>query len=267
MKSLPQDLDETYERILLGIKNEDDIKLMRRVLKLIIFAVRPMTIEEVAEAIVIEEGIESLDEDVRLNDPMSLLTICGGILSLTDRYIGLSHYSVQQYLTSERTRQGRASQFFIAEEEADLEISKICLTYLGFQNFDIPIANAKIGNRFEHFPFYYYAAENWFRHAKGESINESLTKLATKAFVSYDTLKFKLWISAYITREIKVFPREHIVKEYDILRFLPDFEVPPWETRCAPDTDFILWLAYGSVRDREGPVRDRKEQDTVRRTA
>lgn len=130
MKSLPQDLDETYERILLGIKNEDDIKLMRRVLKLIIFAVRPMTIEEVAEGVVIEEGIESLDEDARLNDPMSLLTICGGILSLTDRYIGLSHYSVQ----------------------ADLDISKICFTYLGFQNFNISIVNAKIGNRFEHFP-------------------------------------------------------------------------------------------------------------------
>lgn len=122
MKSLPQDLDETYERILLGIKNEDDIKLMRRVLKLIIFAVRPMTIEEVAEGVVIE--------DARLNDPMSLLTICGGILSLTDRYIGLSHYSVQ----------------------ADLDISKICFTYLGFQNFNISIVNAKIGNRFEHFP-------------------------------------------------------------------------------------------------------------------
>jgi hypothetical protein len=263
LKSLPQDLDETYERILLGIKSEDDIQLMRRVLKLIIFAVRPMTIEEVAEAAVIVEGIESLDEDARLNDPNSLLTICGGILSLTGRHIGLSHYSVQQYLTSERTRQGRASHFFIAEAEVNIEISKICLTYLGFQDFDIPVAKAEIRNRFEHYPsycydrfehypFYCYAAENWFRHAKGEeSIDESLTKLATKAFVSYETPKFKSWLRAYILQEIRVFPRgQYIVQEYDILRFLPDFEMPPGP-KCAPGADFVHWLSYGAQK----PVR------------
>lgn len=58
-------------------------------------------------------------------------------------------------------------------------------------------------------------------------------------------------------REINVFPRGHIVKECDILRFLPDLKVPLWKSKCAPDIDFILWLAYGPVRDRKGPVRDR----------
>ncbi|KAI5837417.1 hypothetical protein DFP73DRAFT_636146 [Morchella snyderi] len=262
LKTLPQDLNETYERILLGIKSEDDIKLMRRVLKLIIFAVRPMTIEEVAEASVIEEGIESLDEDARLNDPSSLLKISGGILSLTGRFIGLAHYSIQQYITSESTRQGRASHFFIAEAEAQVEISKICLTYLGFEDFDIPVADIRIINRFEHFPFYRYAAENWFRHAKGKSIDESLTMLATKAFVSYKTPKFRSWLRAYILQEIKVFPRGNIVSKHDILQFLPHFEIPPFP-RYVPDTDFIKWLSYDTYNDPQQQQQSYQQYDSL----
>lgn len=139
---------------------------MRRALQLIIYAARPVTVEEVAEAVITEVGQDSLDIESRLHHPGLLLAICGSLVSFNDGEPGLAHYSVQEYLTSERIQHGPAREFAMTETKAAFEISAICLTYLGFTDFNIgPCSPADIKFRQHRFPFLTYAALNWFVHA------------------------------------------------------------------------------------------------------
>ena len=63
MKTLPKTLDEFYDRILLQIE-EEDREQAHIALQWIAFAVRPITLRELAEAIIVNPHTEpALDED------------------------------------------------------------------------------------------------------------------------------------------------------------------------------------------------------------
>lgn len=133
---MPDTLDETYERILVSVRSDEERTLLRRVLCLIIYGARPMTLAEVAEAAVIEEGSPCLDVEDRFTRPADLFVGCRNFIISTGGYLGLSHYSVQEYLKSDRISQGPASYFAIADSEVSKELTLICLTYLGYDDFD-----------------------------------------------------------------------------------------------------------------------------------
>lgn len=190
--SLPQGVDETYERILLKVPQ--NAILMRRALQLIIYAVRPVTLEEVAEAVVTEVGQDSLDIESRLHKPELLLAICGSLISFNNDTIGLAHYSVQEYLISERIQHGPARELAMTETKAAFELSAICLTYLGFNDFNVgPISAVSIKFRQQRFPFLTYAATNWFVHAKVQSVEPRIIALATKIFNNDANKNFYSW--------------------------------------------------------------------------
>lgn len=167
---------------------------MRRALQLIIYAVRPATSEELAEAVVTEVGQDSLDIESRLHDPELLLAICGSLISFNNDKIGLAHYSVQEYSTSERIPHGPAREFAMTETKAAFELSAICLTYLGFNDFNIgPFSPVCIKFRQQRFPFLTYATTSWFVHAKVQSVEPSIIALATKIFSNDANKNFCSW--------------------------------------------------------------------------
>lgn len=63
IKTLPGTLDETYERILCSVAGDDERQIVRLLLQFVIFAARPMTINELAEAVVIDNDETVLDEE------------------------------------------------------------------------------------------------------------------------------------------------------------------------------------------------------------
>jgi hypothetical protein len=71
---MPNDLNESYERILRQFNSEASRrkcyqKYMRRTLLWLCFATRPLRLAELSEAIVVEEDDAGLDTDLRLRDP------------------------------------------------------------------------------------------------------------------------------------------------------------------------------------------------------
>jgi hypothetical protein len=73
MKTLPKTLDEFYDRILLQIE-EEDREQAHVALQWIAFAVRPVTLEELAEAIIVTSNKEpAVDEEDRVLDCKTLL--------------------------------------------------------------------------------------------------------------------------------------------------------------------------------------------------
>jgi hypothetical protein len=76
LRSLPKDLDETYDRIISKI-NDDDRDYAVKVLQCLTFAARPMTLEEVGEVVAINFNAEE-----GLDDALVILDICSSLVTL-----------------------------------------------------------------------------------------------------------------------------------------------------------------------------------------
>ncbi|KAG0636032.1 hypothetical protein HOY80DRAFT_979434 [Tuber brumale] len=166
---LSRDMDQTYERILANIPPED-AALAQRVLQWLVCSFRPLTLEELVEAIAIEPGACTLDRTTLLNDPEDITDICTGLVSLSDdgKTVGLAHFSVKEYLISPQIASSpTAAPFRINLEETHVLLAKRCLTYLSFEDFELgPTRDeAEFEGRVEDHSLLGYASQNWPLHA------------------------------------------------------------------------------------------------------
>ncbi|KFZ00823.1 hypothetical protein V501_10436 [Pseudogymnoascus sp. VKM F-4519 (FW-2642)] len=201
---LPKTLDESYDRILLAIQSEEEKELIRRTLQFIIFAIRPMTLEEIAEAVVVEDSSTALDPDDRFHTPEHLVKNVRSLLTTTGGYLGLSHYSVQEYLQSPRISKGPASYFAMTKSNADEEIGRICLTYLAYDDFNAgpyesdAESDAESGlSSIVGYPFLKYAANSWFIHSREEQAQRSVVCLFDKIWTTVESPKYMSWHQAF----------------------------------------------------------------------
>ena len=204
LKQLPPDLDQTYGNILLSVRPADH-EYLRRALQFVVFSARPMTMVEVAEAVIVEPGMSEVDEDARLQRPEDLLDIGKSIFtqdangSHGGTYLELSHYSVKEYLLSERARKGPAAAFAMDETQADIGNATSCLTYLSLEVFEDKWNefDARTWNREDHddngyeedflvrqhyerlekYPLLDYAAKSCFRHCKKDEVQQAVSSL------------------------------------------------------------------------------------------
>lgn len=98
LSRLPQGLFETYDRILENIDPNCE-ELAQKAILWIAASARPMQLDELVEAIAVNEGEPTLDLDSTVNDGRDLLGICGSLFEC-DRFkstsiVSLSHYSVK----------------------------------------------------------------------------------------------------------------------------------------------------------------------------
>lgn len=145
LNSLSQSLDETYERILCNIDTylvED----AQRILTLLCFAARPLTVQELIDgmAVQLESSVE-LNRKRRLQDSDGFRGICLALIDVdlradptSESYgdadltftVRIAHFSVQEYLESERIRQQKTAMFSLNSVTAHAQIAQICLVYL-----------------------------------------------------------------------------------------------------------------------------------------
>ena len=86
---LPQGLDKTYDQILLGI-NEKDVGYAKTVLQWLSFAVRPLTLEELAATAAVDlcaENGPEYNSDNELQDIKDVLKICSSFIMKSDGMI------------------------------------------------------------------------------------------------------------------------------------------------------------------------------------
>lgn len=150
LESLPRTLDDTYERILCNI-DESCRAYAMKLLQWLTFSARPLKLEELAELVTIEiEDTVPFDPERRFPEPREILKICSNLVSLSDETVGpdnlldrdnrpddllaarvsLAHFSVQEYLLSDRIHEGKASVYSIQKINSHIVIAEDCLTYL-----------------------------------------------------------------------------------------------------------------------------------------
>ena len=141
----------------------DSQELAKQVLSWIACAKRPLTTLELRHALAVEIDEPELDEE-NLPEIEDMVSVCAGLVTVDEEsdIVRLVHYTTQEYF--ERTW---ASWF----PNAQTDITKACVTYLSFNNFDTGFCQTDeaFEARLRGNILYDYAAHNWGYHARAAS--------------------------------------------------------------------------------------------------
>jgi hypothetical protein len=196
LEELPHGLNETYESILLKVP-PGDTEIVRRILLWLAFAVLPMTLAEIQEAIAIEHDLTYLDEEARLSSPQDILGLCGSLVAVSDTGEAvLAHHSVKDYLLSPYIRSSPVSSFSLSPPEACSDLAVSCLTYFSFRDFSTgPSRQRKhYKERLEQFPLLSHAATAWPYYACEAGQPTSLNERILSFFSPASRPNFMAWV-------------------------------------------------------------------------
>ena len=150
------------------------------------FSARPLRLEELAEIVAIDvHETPRFDPERRWPEPRDILVICSSLVSLTaiddddisqrfsarklasaskdsEMYIRLAHFSVKEYLVSDRIQQSIAMQYSVQEIASHGVLAEDCIAYL--LQFDHP--GSLTPGSFDLYPLIDYAANSWTSHAR-----------------------------------------------------------------------------------------------------
>ena len=173
LDELPITLDDTYERALQEIPKEK-WQHAHRLFQCLVAAIRPLSVKELAEIFTIRfDRDRALDliEDWRPENPEeALLSACSALITVVaennvSKVVQFSHFSVREYLTSDRLRtSGNVCNFHIPLDAAHTILARACLSVL------LQLDESVDKERLATFPLAFYAAEYWIRHAKFEDV-------------------------------------------------------------------------------------------------
>ncbi|KAI0181782.1 hypothetical protein GGR52DRAFT_55354 [Hypoxylon sp. FL1284] len=137
LNQLPQDLDETYDRILARIPATDQ-EFARRILLWVSFSAKPLTLKELHTAIAIEADMDYVDPEALLHDPSDILGLVSGLVTVTEQgHVAIAHMSVRDYLLSPAVRRSGAATrvFALAARPANAALFRCCMAYVTAAHF------------------------------------------------------------------------------------------------------------------------------------
>ncbi|KAH7359929.1 hypothetical protein BKA66DRAFT_562105 [Pyrenochaeta sp. MPI-SDFR-AT-0127] len=198
---LPPTLDKTYDHILSAI-NEEDSEYAIRILSWLAFSLRPLTVDEVAEVIAIDVTRDpAFNREEVLEDPLDALDICSSLVTTsTDNNNGslkparqvvvLAHYSIKEYLVSDRIQKGHAARYSMQAAVCHSLIARACLDYLGqFQMTEpMPVGTLRKSKLAQ------YSADFWMSHAQRAGDRVTETSRAVLHLMSRDNAAYLNWI-------------------------------------------------------------------------
>ena len=165
LEGLPKTLDETYERILMGISAVNQ-KHAVCLLQCVTAAIRPLRVEELAVILSMDfdggEAIPKFGMNLHWEDhKRTVLTEYYGLVDVVlidgSEVVRFSHQSVKDFLTSERlaSSRGQLASYHIARESAHKILAQACVGDL--LRLDVQIDKDPLAE---------YAAEFWVDHAQ-----------------------------------------------------------------------------------------------------
>jgi ankyrin repeat protein len=203
LRLLPKSLDDTYERIISNIEAEyHEIAIIA--LKWLAFSERPLSITELAEAAVISpEPDVPFNEEDRLSDSRDVLQVLSSLVVTNGLHddsfvmagyeiVRLSHFSVKEYLISERFR-GSSAAHSSVNKMADQLILYACLRYISY--YDSAESKNSSARDLVDFPLLTYACKYWPNHVQvcdDVLKDDSITQLIYKHMTSSS------WISSWV---------------------------------------------------------------------
>ena len=143
LRDLPRDLPETFGRILSKYTETNNIDLGRQIFRWVSVAKRPLTVEELREALGIRPLQEAWDDSTYINDMTKAVACCGNLVFIEEEQqtVRFTHSSVKQYLLSSAVQES-LSKYHVDLDKADEDAGAVCVTYLNFPVFSRQVARA-----------------------------------------------------------------------------------------------------------------------------
>jgi Ankyrin repeats (3 copies)/Ankyrin repeats (many copies) len=195
---LPTSLDDTYERALQEIPKEKR-QHSHRLFQCLVAAIRPLHAEELVEifAVDFDQGATcNFIEGWRPDNPEeAVLSTCSTLISVINdrgsRIVQFSHFSVKEFLTSDRLRISKVERicdYHIALDSAHTLLARACLAVLLQLDVD--------ETRLDTLLLVSYAAQHWVEHAKYEDVAERVQGPMEELF-NPQKHHFAAWISIH----------------------------------------------------------------------
>jgi len=165
---VPRTLNELYDVAKQRIDRQPESKrqLAYRILSWIYMASRPLVINELLEAVAVEEGDRFLDPD-GIREPEVILEVCGSFVSIDNESgeVQLVHYTAQEYLSNDHFR-------LLPQKN----LAGTCVTYLSFDVFESGPCQTENDTNYRRRTnvFLEYACQGWQFHGKAAGHDEQL---------------------------------------------------------------------------------------------
>jgi hypothetical protein len=147
-----------YDDMMMRIEAQNSRRatLAKRALFWVVYALRPLTTEELQHALSVEQGDSVFDKD-GISRIEVLLSTCACFLEVQNNTLVLVHHTAREYFRN------RGGGLFPA---AHANIAATCLTYLLFDDFAEGPCDSEehLRKRLQDYPFLSYAAQNWGFH-------------------------------------------------------------------------------------------------------
>jgi len=153
----------------------------------LVAAIRPLRVEELAEIFTIEfdtNAAPNLVEGWRPEHPEeAVLSACSTLISIVDdgdsKTVQFSHFSVKEFLTSDRLRTSSAEDIrnsYISLDAAHTVLARACLTVL--LQLDENVDKKRLAT----LPLVFYAAQHGVDHAKFEDVEFRVQDVLERLF-------------------------------------------------------------------------------------
>lgn len=203
---LPRTVDEAYERIL---TKSLDIEEAKKLLHIVIAAVRPLTLLEMNIALTIQESYRSYDDfDLKLEECFReyVRDLCGLFVAIIDSKLYLLHQTAKEFLVQDKSEGRRASdndqlkwKSSLCTRDSHLILSHICIWHLLFVEFeDSPLGdNQSISEYLRCHDFFDYSAKNWASHFRMSRIKDNIITASALKICDANSRRCQTWFNIY----------------------------------------------------------------------
>ncbi|KAE8373776.1 hypothetical protein BDV26DRAFT_296646 [Aspergillus bertholletiae] len=196
IKLIPSSVNEAYESILARVPL-DQTNTVRLILKIIVSARRPLTIQEMAIALAIGRSRSQTPATTRIN-PETLIRrirhLCGLFVFVNNSKIYLIHQTAREFLIKSNIANAPTSGYSFELRDADGEMSQICIRYLRMD--DLGCCRKK--GKYDIQCFLAYSAEYWADHVRGMSSaqQKEMVNLVYSVY-STTTERLEMWFPIF----------------------------------------------------------------------
>jgi hypothetical protein len=215
LSSLPKSLQETYQRALDKVLEEDKVYLRQSMLWLT-WSLELLDISTLVDAIVLQPGMTKFDTSARLSNPEELLEICGtfAVIQRDPRYkdnvqhISLAHHSVRDFF-SEGLKQD--SEFKLPPKSSHRELAVLCLTYLLLPQWADLVASGEVRatEEISRNNLLQYAACSWPKHVLESGDEVGVLPLINRIMTPAPNSSFHFWIRIIVHCSTRNFHPNH----------------------------------------------------------
>ncbi len=194
---LPKGLGETYERILQGIDQARE-KDARHLLYCLAVAIRPLCVEELSDILAMKfnagQPPKYSANRREENSEEEILLACSSLITVINadesRVVQFAHFSVKEYLISERLANAPLSQYHILPHSAHTLLAQASLCVLLALDGQVDKESVK------NFPLTKYAGRYWIDHVEFGNISPNIED-AMKCLFDPAKPHFANWVWIY----------------------------------------------------------------------